>query len=217
MLESFLGLGVGDGTLDEGELIEKIQRTTDKAEKFLFWLVKSFVATYLGEYGRSNEYLCTLMKLDLSGGNAVMYLQLHFLRAMIDLCLARGNGNKKTKKYKVPLAKLSSYAKLGDDNVANKICLIEAEVATIQDDRNAAMEKFAKSIRYANQHGIIFEEAYAKERYALALFEWGNVTQALDFFEQAKNLYEVWGSPVKVERLKSVVREKTGMKNTMWT
>lgn len=49
------------------------------------------------------------------------------------------------------------------------------------------------------------------ERYAIALLEWNETTEALEYFERAKRLYEEWGSPVKVKQLVKYVEEKSGV------
>ena len=227
MQENFINTNSADpciftgGILQEDEYLERAKQVPDESEAFFFWLLKSFIATYLGEYERAKEFLRAMRSRNLSGGNVAMYLQTYFLGAMVELLLARSDGNKKTKKYKSCFTKLCSYTKYGQDNVINKIRLIEAEVATIKNNKKLAMTKFGQSINHAHEQGIIFEEALALERYAIALYEWNNddgdnATKSLDLFEQSKNLYEIWGSSVKVEQLKKFIREKTGMNNAMW-
>ena len=73
--------------------------------------------------------------------------------------------------------------------------------------------KFEKSIEQAHEQQFIHEEALANERYAIALLEWGDETQALEYFERAKKSYSSnnWGSTTKVRQLINFVKERTGI------
>ena len=79
------------------------------------------------------------------------------------------------------------------------------------DARTIAISKFKESIAQANKQGVVNEEALANERFGIAMMEWDEVTQALEYFERAKSLYEQWGSPVKVTQLVKFVQEKSGV------
>ena len=114
------------------------------------------------------------------------------------------------------MGQLQTYGKLGPANVMNKIYLIDAEKAVLKNDKDVAKSKFRMSLHHANQQGFIHEEALAYERYAIAMLEWDEMTQALEYFERARSLYDKWGSRVKVHRLERYVREKCGVNKTTW-
>ena len=132
-----------------------------------------------------------------------------------------GVGGKVTRRVggnvKSSLKKLRLYGKDVPANVSNKILLLEAETETLSStkggkkSKDSISSKFIQSIDEARRYGLIHEEAYANERYAIALLGWDDVPSSLEYFARAKCLYEKWGSPVKVERLVSYVREKSGV------
>lgn len=197
--------------LNEEVWKEKSELVNDESEVLTFWLYKSFISTYMGEYTRADEFVETMMKQNLIGGNVAMLYQIHFLAALVDLIVARETTSKKAKKYMSSLTKLCSFSKRAPENVMNKIRLIEAEKLAWKDDKKHAILKFKESIELANQHFLLHEEALANERLAIALMEWGDITQALEYFGRANSLYKQWGSPVKVEKLNKFVEEKTGV------
>ena len=100
----------------------------------------------------------------------------------------------------------------------NRILLIEAEAEVLkhkygqEGSCDVAISKFYQSMEESKRQGIIHEEAYAHERCAIAMLEWGQVTQAIEYFERAKNLYEEWGSNVKVAQLIKYVEDQSGVK-----
>ena len=114
------------------------------------------------------------------------------------------------------MKQLQTYAKLGPENISNKLYLIEAEKSTLKGDTEDARKKFRMSIDYAHQQGFIHEEALAYERYAIAVFEWGEATESLEFFERARKLYKEWGSMMNVKRLEKYIREQCGIRNSVW-
>ena len=156
-----------------------------------------------------------------TAAGAVLY-QIYYLDALTDIVTAR-DGNRKATKYKSSMKKLEFYGKDAPENVENKIHLIEAELAMLKygkSKRNRrrkkddAISKFKQSIEEGKRQGILFEEAFAYERFAIATLEWGDIPQALEYFERAKSLYERWGSPVKVTQLTELVKDKTGVTMT---
>ena len=123
---------------------------------------------------------------------------------------------KTRRQFKGALNKLRIYGKFAPESIMNKIYLIEAEYATLKHAKVDAKSKFHKSIEQANQQGMVQEEALATERYAIAMFEWGEITESLEYFERARHLYERWGSTEKVKRLTKFVRDVCGVNNTSW-
>lgn len=198
-------------TMDEEKWKQKSKVVNDESEYTLFWMYKSFVALYLGYYEEAKEYTVSLMKVNLTGSAGTLYLS-YFLDAMADVVYAR-TYKVKAKRYKSSLNKLRTLAKYSPENVMNKICLIEAERAVLKRDKTGARSKFQQSISHAKSNGYLHEEALAYERCAVALLEWGETSQAYEFFDRARNRYEHWGSPVKVRRLVSYIREQQQQSN----
>ena len=207
--------------------IEKSEEAENDLEAILFWLFKAFIALYLGEYDKCSEFMTNVFKQNLNICSSVMFQQINFIAALVDVLVAREEKTttttkirwkriKSKRKFGSAMVQLQTYGKLGPVNIMNKIYLIEAEKAVLKDDRAVAKAKFRMSIDHANQQEFVHEEALAYERYAIAMLEWGEVSQALEYFERARSLYDKWGSMAKVKRLEEFVREKCGVSNTTW-
>ena len=203
--------------MEEESWMEKTEIVNDAFRTHTFWLLKTFIAVYLNDHQKAREFVAKLMKCDLANCNCVSFFQTYFLDSLVDVLLARdkSNGGGKAKRYKTSLKKLRFYGKDAPANVKNKISLIEAEVDVLKHGKKSsstAMSKFHDSIEEAKQEGLLFEEAYACERCAIAMLEWGDMTRSLEYFERARNLYQQWGSPVKVSQLMKYVEENCGVK-----
>ena len=209
--------------MNEKQWLEKSNAGNDDTRNSIFWVFKIFVAVYLAEYETAKEFVGTLQKYNWSFAQAATLFQTHFLCGLVDVIVARekypsnssggcGGGGSKAKKYKSSLKNLRLYGKDVPANVSNKILLIEAEADVLRYGKcDGAISKFHQSIDEAKRHGIIQEEAFANERCAIAMLEWGDVAEALEYFERAKSLYEQWGSPVKVVKLIKFVEERSGV------
>lgn len=229
---------------NENIWMKKSKEAHNDLEGILFWLFKAFLAMFMGEYEKATEFVSVLMKQNLHVANAPIFHQGYFIAAFADVAMAReeksrnattanqnyttssaesensnnsGRSRKRTKrKFKNALSKLKFYCKLAADNLQSKVYLIEAEKAVLKNDKNEAKLKFQLSSINANKQGLIHEEALAYERYAVAMMEWGDMTESLEFFERARCLYKQWGSYVKVRNLIHFVREKFGINSTSW-
>ena len=200
--------------MDEESWLEKSKLANDEFRILVFWMFKIYVAVYLGEHEQARYALKNLMKYNLGSAGANIF-QIYYLEGLVDIVSARdrksNGGSGKAKKYKSSLKKLRLYSKKCPSNANNRILLIEAEAEVLASKKgksDIAVSKFHQSIEAAKENNILHEEAYANERCAIAMLEWGDVTHALEYFERALNLYEEWGSPVKVKRLSNYIEEK---------
>ena len=213
--------------MDEENWIEWIEMAKEQYETRYFWLFKVAVAVFAGEYKKAQEGMKILKDKSLKSTSGASLFQLFFFDAFIDVAIARddlhdsnkGKQRHKARAYKSSLEKLRLFGKTAPENVDNKISLIEAELAVLKNGRRkemtscpVAIMKFRQSIEQAHRQRFVHEEALANERYAIALLEWGETSQALEYFERAKKIYsDGWGAPTKVTRLINIVKDRTGI------
>ncbi len=121
--------------------------------------------------------------------------------------ISKRTGWEKRRAGKRALKKLTAFARHGPDNVLNKFYLLEAERLALKGHHVQAVFKFQISIAESRRHEMIHEQALAFELAGVALLEWGEEIRALEYFEEARSLYQQWGSPVKVDQLTSFVQQ----------
>lgn len=83
-------------------------------------------------------------------------------------------------------------------NNKNKIHLLEAEIASIADDREKAKLCYNAAISGARSSRFIHEEGLACEFAALHCMKHGNDEDAKGLLQQALVCYTKWGSEVRV-------------------
>jgi len=84
-----------------------------------------------------------------------------------------------------------------DWNYANKLCLLVAEQQSLSDDHRNAIKLYDASIKSARKSGFIHEQGLACEKAGFYYKRYGAVHKALDYFKQARECYEEWGSSMK--------------------
>ncbi len=91
-----------------------------------------------------------------------------------------------------------------DWNYSNKLELLEAEQQSLRGNHRNATKLYDASIESARKSGLIHEQGLACEK---AGFHHENVVsnneKALDYFKQARECYEVWGSRMKVDAIQA--------------
>jgi hypothetical protein len=121
-------------------------------------------------------------------------------------------------KLRVARACLKALQKIAGrcpENVANKIVLIEAEIASLLGNLETAQLKYDESILLAEREGNLMEQALACERAGLFSRRIGSLSGALLYFERAEILYQEWGSPVKMQQVKNIAEpDKLQLKTT---
>ena len=206
--------------MEEESWLEKAKQADDDLRFIEFWLHKLSAAVILGELAKAKEFMEMLTKCNVGATAGGSMFDTYFYIALVNALLAREqkNGiNGKVNKCKGYLKKLRLYCKNYMPNVNNKIWLVEAELELLNVSGRSKsnmcwLSKFQQSIEAARRQGHLREEAYGNERCAIAMLEYGHdVIQALEYFHRAKNLYEQWGSAVKVRQLIQYVEENTGV------
>lgn len=81
----------------------------------------------------------------------------------------------------------------------NKLHLLEAEQQSQRQNHRKSVELYDASIESAKKSGFIHEQGLACEKAALYFMKVKEEEKALQYFQQARECYESWGSDVKVD------------------
>ena len=92
-------------------------------------------------------------------------------------------------------------AKYSPQNCAQKLSLLEAELAALSYDVEKAEEHYAKAISLSIEHGFINDEALAHERAGLFFKEVNSEEKATQYLLKAYNCYKQWGAKAKMDHL----------------
>eukprot|EP00984_Skeletonema_dohrnii_P021242 scaffold10556_cov123-Skeletonema_dohrnii-CCMP3373.AAC.1 len=98
---------------------------------------------------------------------------------------------------------MRSAAAHSDWNYSNKLCLLVAEQQSLSCDHLNAINFYDASIESARKSGFIHEQGLACEKAGFYYKKYGAVHKALDYFKQARECYEEWGSSMKVDYIQN--------------
>ena len=84
-------------------------------------------------------------------------------------------------------------------NFENKLRHLEAEQQSLRQHRLKAMASYDAAIESAKESGFVHEQGLACEKAAFYMIEMGKEAKAAEYFNQACECYEAWGSNMKVD------------------
>lgn len=96
------------------------------------------------------------------------------------------------------IAAMKDAAASSDWNFTNKLRLLEAEKQSMRQTHRKAIPMYEESIECAKKSGFIHEQGLACEKAAFYFKRVKNNEKAKEYFTQARECYEEWGSLVKV-------------------
>ena len=99
----------------------------------------------------------------------------------------------------------------------NKLLLIEAEMHYTLGEFDKAATKYEASIKAAQEHKFIHEQAIASERAGFFFLEGGMRQKSHSHFKHASECYEKWGATVLARRVDHRLRDEFGLQCMMST
>ena len=108
------------------------------------------------------------------------------------------------------LAKVRSLAEHSSWNWENKVLLLEAMEMHTLGNLDAAEPLYTSSIRSAQEHKFIHEEAIASELAGEYLYEQGKHSDAYALFMHSVKCFEEWGADAVAKRVETSVQSKFG-------
>ncbi|KAL3804864.1 hypothetical protein HJC23_006636 [Cyclotella cryptica] len=101
---------------------------------------------------------------------------------------------------------VAKAAKFSEWNFKNKVALLKAELASVEEDADEAEDQYDVAITAARSSKFIHEEGLACELAGFHCKNHGKVTKALNLFREAERCYQAWGSKVKANQMVCVIQ-----------
>eukprot|EP00984_Skeletonema_dohrnii_P024547 scaffold13678_cov106-Skeletonema_dohrnii-CCMP3373.AAC.2 len=168
-----------------------------------FFCHRAIRAYWSGYTERCNHYSEKYMSISWPEAR-FMKLQMQFYHGLNSLDILkkklRGFNSVKCKEaLRTSISVMKSAAAHSDWNYSNKLCLLVAEQQSLSCDHLNAIKFYDASIESARKSGFIHEQGLACEKAGFYYKRYGAVHKALDYFKQARECYEEWGSSMKVD------------------
>ena len=144
----------------------------------------------------------------------VLLLHLSGLNALDNL-KKRIHSTKSKEALRIALEAMRAAAANSNENFANKLRVLEAEQQSLSiRHRHNAISMYNASIASAKKSGFIHEQALACERAGFHCVRERKIEKALEYFKQARECYEEWGSSMKVEFIQKEMDNLNGSTTT---
>ncbi|MCP4346026.1 MAG: AAA family ATPase [Desulfobacterales bacterium] len=208
---------------DEQEVVstwlELLQSGGEATDLGLYTVCKQLIMCIYGEFEKAVQYAEESEKYLESLLCLFFIPEFYFCRSIALLAVYKDADRKTRKKYmkkvKAGQKKMKKWADHAPMNHLNKYYLVEAELARISGEADAAMEYYDRSVKSAREHGFLHEEALACELAGKFYLEKGRDEFAGVYMRKARNLYAEWGAEIKVRDMEKEYREliKPGTKS----
>jgi predicted ATPase len=136
----------------------------------------------------------------------VFYLALTSLAMVKRKTLVRQN----LKVAKRSISTLKKWADHSPYNCLEKLLLVQAELASAQNQNSRASTKYILAIAMSKESNLLMNQALSNERAARHFQDMGDTDAAKPFFVEALRCYEEWGGNAKVVRLFAEVSQIYG-------
>ena len=107
---------------------------------------------------------------------------------------------------KAAMARFRLYEKCSTWNFENNLLLLEAEYHHCENEDEKAAEKYKASIKSAQDHRFVHEEALALELYGDFLRKNGRLDDSKEKYQESKACYEKWGAYAIIPRLEEKIK-----------
>ena len=149
-----------------------------------------------------------------------------FYDGLVSLASVRTFEQGEEKKTRIQHAKeiITRLKKMSEDapeNYANKVHLLEAELAVINNETSKAVSNFESAIELSVKHNFPNEEALIRERAAMYYMKVDSMQQATQLLLQSFYCFKRWGAVAKVKEMNSkyptLLKEKSYTSNAIGT
>jgi hypothetical protein len=125
--------------------------------------------------------------------------------------ILKKNSRRRKEGVRLAYAAIKPAASNSDWNFANKLHLLVAEKHSLRGTHRQTLVSYDASIASAKRSGFIHEEGLACEKAGFYCKRMKNNEKALEYFNQARECYEKWGSNVKVDFIEKELDEIKGI------
>jgi len=138
-------------------------------------------------------------------------IQTVFFEGLITFYFMRQTGDERYQaRGEIALKKLKNFLIHSDWNVKNKLLLTEAEYHNTIKEFDKAALCYEASIKAAQEHRFIHEEAIAHELAGMFFLERGQRQMSHSYFKNSISCYQKWGANAVVRRLRSFNQTEFG-------
>ncbi|MEM7019305.1 MAG: adenylate/guanylate cyclase domain-containing protein, partial [Pseudomonadota bacterium] len=196
--------------LESTETLKNIKSANDKVTPFWLLVHRAMIGLTYGHPHSAWEDICKAAPYaSASPGQTVLALY-HYYRALACLTIAQEHKRpfsvKTALKKTLPsLKKLKKWAHYCAQDFAHKVHLIEAEIAVLKGDKQAAGWHYTEAVSQAAKHGFFNDEAFAAERAARFYQTMGHERVAGSYLKTAFQAYRSWGAEGKVVQLRQQI------------
>lgn len=210
----------GDSSKFSGDIVSEQDVATWKASNFsLFVWAQHYEMLLCYMFGRyeaavsasqdCQEFIDqSLGTTDVSG--LVLFAGLSHL-AMERVSPKRGR-MRRIKKY---IRKMGRWARHAPFNFLGMQCLLEAELASLRGDADAALSKFLCAIALEKESKVLLRVALSNERLGRHLIRLGQHAEGRRYLEESLKSYDEYGAMAKVRHLQGELAVEEGAANDM--
>jgi PAS domain S-box-containing protein len=198
-------LGLTDGSFDEAACVEAIAKATFGCGIVFHHIMKQILAFLHGRHAEALE--CAKRAEPVLAAATAMPIEAthHFIHALTLIALQPGaSGAERQELARLlpeKLKKLELWADNCPENYGNRLALVRAELARIEDRHLDAERLYEDAVRLSREHGFIQNEALANELAARFYAARGLETIAHAYLRNARYCYLRWGASGKVRQL----------------
>jgi PAS domain S-box-containing protein len=198
-------LGLEDGSFEEEACVAAIAKATFGCGLVFYHIMKEILAFIHGRHAEALE--CAKRAEPVLAAATAMPIEAthHFIHALTLIALhptaSGGQQQEHARLLQEELKKLQLWADNCSENYGNRLALVLAELARIENRYLDAERLYEDAIRLAREQGFIHNEALANELAARFYAARGLETIAHAYFRNARYCYLRWGASGKVRQL----------------
>ncbi len=195
-------MGINTGVaIDEGERRDTTEQVYGLRRTILSNFYQAYQSFWLGHNERCHHYFEKLLEMRQSGGHQRLLATFYY--CLNSFKLSRKGQLIKTAKLrqisKDAYTILNEAEELSKWNYRNKKFLVQAEMHSYEGKIDEAEASYGAAIMAARASKFVHEQGLACEYAAFHCKRNDKLEHAMNFFHQAKQCYDEWGSPMKVD------------------
>ncbi|KAL7464820.1 hypothetical protein ACHAXS_005146 [Conticribra weissflogii] len=189
----------------EADLLDKRSNTVPLDYLDCLSHLRLMSSYWLGQYERAKHYA----EKKIGKGRVqfrIITSEFYYGLTLIGM-YRRKNKNALIRRVKKSMATVKDAAKHSQWNFENKFFLLKAELASISDKNDEAVEMYGRAINSAERSKFIHEQGLASELAGFHYCRDGDEANAMKYFCQARECYGKWGSQMKVDFIDKQIQE----------
>lgn len=203
------GIGTTDKTKSYDELKQMGMQSNDKLLLFQVFMSQIISCFWFRDYTAIIEHCKNFPQ---QSHKRILDTMRCFYEGIASLSVARQTGDSRLKNIGEEAVKnMSKFASHNKWTFENKLRLLEAELRYLNKDLKLAEELYMASIKSAQDHRLIHEEALAYELYGIFCIESAMAEKGLQYLNTALEKYKQWGAKNKANDLQQFIDKESGV------